>query len=203
MNNLNELAKRFIWSIILAPLTIIIMYKGDFYVIGLVLAVVFLVGCEWQKLIEYEKGRIWYLVGVIYVTCPALAISYLAFNDNKHSLVFLTVIVIATDLGGYIFGKTLKGPKLCPKISPNKTYSGLIGGLSLACLIGYYMEANLARVLLLAFSAQLGDLLESAIKRRFGVDNSSNLIPGHGGIMDRIDSFVIASVIMVIFHKLG
>ena len=107
------------------------------------------------------------------------------------------------DIGGYVFGCSLKGPKLAPKISPNKTWAGLLGGIFLAVVISYgicwYFDAGavvnayITMAAALAVIAQIGDLIESAIKRHLGLKDSSNIIPGHGGIFDRVDGLIFAA----------
>ena len=123
---------------------------------------------------------------------------------------WLIFAVWSVDVGGYVFGSMIGGPKLAPKISPKKTWAGLIGGVFLAAVVCggfvYLMDANKNIVLLftavaavLAVIAQIGDLCESAIKRYLGIKDSSNLIPGHGGIFDRIDGLVFAAPFFYLF----
>ena len=114
-------------------------------------------------------------------------------------------MVWAMDVGGFIVGCNLKGPKLAPKISPNKTWSGLIGGIILAMAVSYLYIYLVIRddtgmhtffVILggiVAAVSQIGDLIESAIKRKLGIKDSSSLIPGHGGVFDRIDGLIFAA----------
>ena len=113
-------------------------------------------------------------------------------------------VVWGVDIGGYIVGSTVKGPKLAPKISPNKTWSGLLGGILLAVAVSYGVMVlfkvspqvsayYLIMAGIIAAIAQVGDLIESYIKRRLNLKDSSNLIPGHGGIFDRIDGLIFAA----------
>jgi phosphatidate cytidylyltransferase len=122
------------------------------------------------------------------------------------ALIFVLLIVWATDIGGYFAGRGIGGPKLWPKVSPNKTWSGAVGGFvgSLA-VAGGFAASGLGKALpllalagVLSVASQLGDLFESAVKRRFGVKDSSHLIPGHGGLLDRLDGLVAALVLAVI-----
>jgi phosphatidate cytidylyltransferase len=111
--------------------------------------------------------------------------------------------VWVTDIGGYFAGRGLGGPKLWPRVSPKKTWAGAIGGFvaSLAIALGFavFKLGEIGPLLLLAaalsIASQLGDLFESAVKRRFGVKDSSQIIPGHGGLLDRLDGFVAAIVL--------
>jgi phosphatidate cytidylyltransferase len=120
------------------------------------------------------------------------------------------LVVWVTDIGGYFAGRGIGGPKLWPRVSPNKTWAGAIGGFaaSLAVAAGFaaFGLGKTGPMLLLgamlSIVSQLGDLLESAVKRRFGVKDSSHIIPGHGGLMDRLDGFVAAVVVAAILGLL-
>ncbi len=120
-------------------------------------------------------------------------------------MLWLLLVVIASDVGGYVAGRLLGGPKFWPAISPKKTWSGTVAGWIGAALIGLYFSqvyglwGSLPLVsVLVAFAAQMGDIAESAIKRKTGIKDSSNLIPGHGGFMDRFDGMLGASVVVVL-----
>ena len=125
-------------------------------------------------------------------------------------MVLILLVVWSTDIGGYFAGRGLGGPKLWPRVSPKKTWAGAIGGFVASLLIatGFatmgYGKALPLLVLAAALSiaAQLGDLFESAVKRRFGVKDSSQIIPGHGGLLDRLDGFVAAIIMAAIFGTL-
>ena len=116
------------------------------------------------------------------------------------ALVLVLLVVWVTDSGGYFAGRGIGGPKLWPRVSPKKTWAGAIGGFaaSLAVAAGFAalnlgkMAPLLALAAFLSVISQLGDLFESAVKRRFGVKDSSQIIPGHGGLLDRLDGFVAA-----------
>jgi phosphatidate cytidylyltransferase len=137
--------------------------------------------------------------------CPTLL-----RNDPDYgltALLFLFATVWATDILAYLTGRTLGGPLLWPRLSPNKTWSGAIGGLlggvAAGIAVAYASGGTRGAVagvlaLLLSVVAQGGDLFESAIKRRFGVKDASNLIPGHGGVMDRLDGFLVAALAAVL-----
>jgi phosphatidate cytidylyltransferase len=115
------------------------------------------------------------------------------------ALIFVLLVVWATDIGGYFAGRGIGGPKLWPRVSPNKTWAGAVGGFlgSLVVAAGF-AATGIGRMVpllvlggVLSVAGQLGDLFESAVKRRFGVKDSSHIIPGHGGLMDRLDSLVV------------
>ncbi|QFT32004.1 Phosphatidate cytidylyltransferase [Labrenzia sp. THAF82] len=156
----------------------------------------------------FSKDGRWAGEGVLYSGLSLF--SLLVLREGTVGLLFaffLLFVVWATDIFAYFTGRALGGPKLWQRVSPKKTWSGAIGGLVFACLFGvgvvYWAgESDLVLWCLLAAMlsvvSQAGDLLESAIKRRFDVKDSSRLIPGHGGIMDRIDGLVAAAIFAVI-----
>ena len=138
------------------------------------------------------------VVPVIVATAAGLAgLVLLREHVGLPAAVFVVACVIATDIGGYLVGRLIGGPKIWPRVSPGKTWSGTGGGWVLAgCVGAVFWSAGLSKVhavpsaFLLAACAQAGDLAESAVKRRAGVKDGSNLIPGHGGFMDRCDGLV-------------
>jgi phosphatidate cytidylyltransferase len=176
---------------ILAP----IAAGPTFLVLGLVAgAGFFIAATTWRS----ELG--W---GAAYVGLPALALVLL--RERDFGLLFATwaiVLVWATDIGAYFAGRSIGGPKLMPRVSPNKTWAGLIGGVIAATLFAFALHvwAGLPFRLvmttpLLAMSAQAGDLYESWLKRRAGVKDSGSLLPGHGGVLDRLDGLVPVAVL--------
>lgn len=147
------------------------------------------------------------IVGGIYVTLAITSMAWLRLQDTDGRLViWLFFAVWAMDVGGYFAGKGIGGPKLAPTISPKKTWAGLIGGVLLSGLVSLFFALffNIGNPALLplaggvlAVVAQLGDLYESAIKRALNTKDSGSLIPGHGGILDRVDGLVFAAPVMV------
>ncbi|MCA1376094.1 MULTISPECIES: phosphatidate cytidylyltransferase [unclassified Bradyrhizobium] len=149
------------------------------------------------------RGKfLWAASGFAYAAAALLA-SILVRKDLVNgfsALMFVLLVVWATDIGGYFAGRSIGGPKLWPRVSPKKTWAGALGGFAAslavaagfaACGIGKLVPLLLVGAVL-SMVSQLGDLFESAVKRRFGVKDSSHLIPGHGGLMDRLDGFVAA-----------
>lgn len=157
---------------------------------------------------DSETNR-WLPFGVFYLSLCFLALFWLREGPQGRLILFwLLAVIWAADSGAYFVGRSLGGPKLAPQISPNKTWSGLIGGAIAAALASFLFlwlakaiwglslpaQASAVSAAILALVGQAGDLLESALKRRFGQKDSSNLIPGHGGILDRIDGLLAAGL---------
>jgi phosphatidate cytidylyltransferase len=159
------------------------------------------------------ERRDWAAAGFGYAAAAEIA-SLLVRLDQGHgfaALILILLVVWVTDIGGYFAGRGIGGPKLWPRVSPKKTWAGAVGGFaaSLAVAAGFVEfckmdpPLKLGWLLLLAavlsIASQLGDLFESAVKRRFGVKDSSHFIPGHGGLLDRLDGYVAAVVLAAIF----
>ena len=145
---------------------------------------------------------LWAAAGALWIGLGTAAFLYLALAGGRGMALWLLAVVWATDIGAYAAGRSIGGPKLAPRLSPNKTWSGLAGGVASAALVGLITAklcggpgGILALVSAgLAVVAQIGDLAESLAKRHFGVKDSSKLIPGHGGLLDRLDGLLAASV---------
>lgn len=161
---------------------------------------------------EYTASRasLWPLIGVFYVIMPCVALVWIRAEpgDGRSLVIFLMAAVWATDIGAYLIGKALGGPRLAPRISPGKTWSGTIGGVicgTLVCallgLLGIGAGPEWVLALIgagLSVATVIGDLAESAFKRYFGVKDSGGYIPGHGGILDRLDGMIFATVALAI-----
>tara|TARA_B100001142_G_scaffold182242_1_gene181791 strand:+ start:86 stop:853 length:768 start_codon:yes stop_codon:yes gene_type:complete len=136
----------------------------------------------------------------LFILIPCILFLWLRETKELIILFWILSCVIATDIGAYVVGKIIGGVKLAPKISPNKTWSGLFGGVTASAFTGlgfsvFWMEKHFKFVclsLLIAIVAQMGDLLESRFKRKYSLKETSNIIPGHGGIMDRLDGHMAA-----------
>lgn len=159
-----------------------------------------------------QRLRSWSVIGFCYAAAAEFA-SALVRLDGTYgfiALIFVMLIVWVTDIGGYFAGRGIGGPKLWSRVSPKKTWAGAVGGFvaSLAVAAGFaaFDFGKMAPLLLLgallSVVSQLGDLFESAVKRRFGVKDSSQIIPGHGGLLDRLDGFVAAIVLAALFGLL-
>jgi len=152
--------------------------------------------------------------GALYIGVPALALLWLYARPEigRSLVIWLVGVVIATDIAAYFVGRTLGGPKMAPRISPGKTWSGLGGGVAGAVSVGIVlgMALGLAQVhvltgaaLVFALISQLGDLLESGVKRAFRVKDAGDILPGHGGMMDRVDGIVAALVVAALAVWIG
>jgi phosphatidate cytidylyltransferase len=160
------------------------------------------------------ERRLWAAAGFFYASAAEVA-SVLVRLDQAWgfvALILILLVVWVTDIGGFFAGRGIGGPKLWPRVSPKKTWAGAVGGFAASLVVAAgFVAAGLGKteplklgpVFLvgagLSIVSQLGDLFESAVKRRFGVKDSSQLIPGHGGLMDRLDGFVAAVVVAAIF----
>ncbi len=152
-----------------------------------------------------SRTRMWSALGVLYIGTPASLLVYLR-SDAAYGVAiifFLYLVVWSADTAAYFTGRTIGGPKLAPNISPGKTWSGVVGGLVIPTLLAYGFALwlggtwALGLALLgagLALACQIGDLTESAIKRRFHVKDSGHLLPGHGGLFDRVDGLIGAVI---------
>ncbi len=158
------------------------------------------------------ERRVWIVAGFGYAAVAELASILVRLDpiEGFTALIFILLVVWVTDIGGYFAGRGIGGPKLWPRVSPNKTWAGAFGGFAASIAVAAGFAAwGLGRTgpLLLLGSAlsiisQFGDLFESAVKRRFGVKDSSHIIPGHGGLLDRLDGFVAAVAVAAIFGVL-
>lgn len=157
---------------------------------------------EWDGLTTRDNSLIWRVAGIAYAAIPCTCMIWLR-DFGAAPVLFVILVVAATDIGAYFTGREIGGPKLAPSISPGKTWAGLGGGMVAAALVAticssftpYPASFPVAFILggTLAAISQGGDLFESWLKRRVGVKDSSNLIPGHGGLLDRVDGLVSAT----------
>lgn len=201
------LGTRALSSIILAAIFLAAAWQGGFLFTWLIVLSALMMAREWNALVENEPVG-WRLGGLLYVTVPCAALIWLrnvhfeADPEAGRALVLFTVLAVAmTDIGAYFTGRQIGGPKLAPAISPGKTWAGLGGGIVAAAIAGGiasgftpYPQSIFLCILmgaLLAILAQAGDLFESWVKRHVGAKDSGTLIPGHGGLLDRVDGLTL------------
>tara|TARA_Y100001970_G_scaffold183577_1_gene223297 strand:- start:4411 stop:5031 length:621 start_codon:yes stop_codon:yes gene_type:complete len=200
-----ELQKRILSSIILFPIAYYFIISGSYYLIFFTLICFFISIYEWNKMVKKIKFKIF---GTLF-----LFFSFYTFYEisNGYLWIFVILVCISTDIGGYFFGKLFKGPKLI-RISPNKTYSGMIGGYLLSLLIlkiffniydGNVNELWFIVTILISTVSQIGDIIVSYFKRLSKVKDTGKIIPGHGGLLDRIDGMIFAFPIFYLIEQIG
>jgi phosphatidate cytidylyltransferase len=199
----SNLALRIVSAAVLAPVAVGAAYFGGWPFALFWAAAAIAVLWEWTRMVA---GPIWIASGILYAA--AMFAAPVIFRGDVMlgllAIVLLFAIVWSTDIFGYFAGRAIGGPKLMPAVSPKKTWSGAIAGtlgamvvaVLVAKFFGSFSTTAIASVaLLLSMCAQAGDLFESWVKRKFGVKDSSQLIPGHGGVMDRLDGFWAAAFV--------
>jgi len=204
---MNNLTKRILSSIILLPLAIYIIIQGSFVLLFFTIICFFTSCYEWNMM---TKNVYLKFFGFVFLIVSLYTFYKLSINDYEVFIVIL--ICVSTDVGGYVFGKLLQGPKLT-KISPNKTYAGMIGGylLSIASLIIVLNIVDVTisyfqffiTIFLISTVSQLGDIIISYFKRLSKIKNTGKLIPGHGGLLDRIDGMIFAFPVYYLMSKAG
>ncbi len=217
----NEFFKRIVSSIILIPVVIFLIIKGGYYFNFFISICLIMSFYEWNSM---SKNKEYKILGIIFLIISFYSAYHLRNKVPGNYIYFLLILLICifTDIGGYIFGKVFKGPKLT-KISPKKTYAGVIGGYvcSISFIILFYSNSSyLTKYLnfdfidlkdsfmlfILAFIissvSQLGDIIVSYFKRKTKIKNTGNIIPGHGGLLDRIDGMVFAFPASFLLYKI-
>ncbi|MEK6745714.1 MAG: phosphatidate cytidylyltransferase [Pseudomonadota bacterium] len=209
------LGVRVISGAVLATLVLILLWVGSFPFAFIVFLAALQMLREWDHLTKNEDSM-WGVAGLFYVAVPCASIVWMRNlqienieNAGLYIVLYILFCVWATDIGAYFSGRIIGGPKLAPSLSPNKTWAGLGGGMVAAGITGGlchlfspYPTTVLSSIIfgiVLAVAAQAGDLFESWIKRRAGVKDSSTLIPGHGGLLDRVDGLMFSVPLFAMF----
>lgn len=202
-----ELLKRFLSSFLFIPMIALVYFLDNLSFCVLCWSMYFFIGLE---IFSPKISGHNFLRGLALFFC-FFGISSFIYVHNAYGrmgCIFLICVACFTDMGAYFFGKWLKGPKLCPKISPNKTWAGFFGGFLICNAFiwlsnfMYPMEIfsqNFWILQVLILSSIVGDLLESSLKRRIGVKDLGKIFPGHGGLSDRLDSLMLVSIVFTIF----
>ena len=198
-----ELFKRILSSIVLIPVVIFFIVKGSLLFLLLIAICFLIVVYEWNNL---SKKKSYNVLGIVFILLSFYSIYRLRndFNNDYFYFLFVMTICIATDIGGYVIGKLFKGPKLT-KISPNKTYAGVIGGYLFSAVSSIFLLNNknlntqieinfdiFLFVFLISTISQAGDILISYFKRLSKIKDTGKIIPGHGGLLDRVDGMIFA-----------
>ena len=202
-----EIIKRILSSIIIVAIALFFIIKGSFFYIFFLSVFFFITSFEWYKM---TKNKNYFLLGLIFLILSFLS-AFLLRNIFLNDFILVILICISTDIGGFVFGKLFKGPKLT-KISPNKTYSGMIGSFFLSIIsallyTNYYDlvywtdNVLLISVILISSISQIGDLTVSYFKRKSKIKNTGKILPGHGGLLDRIDGMLFAIPFAFILFK--
>ena len=210
-----EFIKRILSSLVLIPLAFFFIAKGSNFFIFFILIILFITLYEWHLL---SLKKIYYLPGFIFIIFSFYTFYFFRNEGNYKFFLIILLTCIFTDIGGYVFGKIFKGPKLT-KISPNKTYAGMIGSFLLSFVsiiliisnLTFFNQSNIygiiniqtvITVLFISFLSQCGDLTISFFKRKSNMKNTGSIIPGHGGLLDRIDGMIFAFPFIYIVLKI-
>ncbi len=211
---MSTLLKRILSALVLGPIAIAAVWFGGWAFYAMMAAVLCISLQEWSRL-SFRDGRVrWSILlsGILYISFACLCAVWLRNHESSglYLLLYVFFAIWACDIGAYAAGKTIGGPKLAPRISPNKTWAGLLGGclasviavssfdMLMADATGVKLVQNLtlpfhiALGITLAVVGQAGDLLISVLKRRCGLKDTGNIIPGHGVLLDRIDALLLA-----------
>ncbi len=187
----------------------IIVFSNQPMNFTLQITVSLLLSCAFIFFFSLPKKRIWAFIGLLYATSFVFCMTLLRSSPQfgLHSVIWLCAIVWASDIAAFFVGRKMGGPKLLPKISPKKTWSGFLGGIigAMAASYGVLIWSgifpqwqHIIITIILSIASAAGDMLESAFKRHFNVKDSSRFIPGHGGVLDRADGLIAAAIIAVL-----
>ena len=205
-----EIIKRILSSIILLPTVLFFIIKGSFLFNFFIFICFLITTYEWLKL---SKNNLLKLFGTIFIAISFYTIFNIRneFDRDYFHLLLVVIICVSTDIGGYVFGNIFKGPKLT-KISPKKTYSGVIGSFLLSLIftnlfldflsnveIFEFTKEMFLFILLISLVSQIGDIIISYFKRKSKIKDTGSIIPGHGGILDRIDGMIFALPFAYVF----
>ena len=210
---IKEFEKRLLSSVILIPIAIFFIVQGSLFFIFF-LGVLFL-ATSYEWIIMSKKNDLLKFLGIIFLLFSFYATFEIREENSFKYFLFIITVCIFTDIGGYVFGKIFKGPKLT-KISPNKTYSGVFGSFLLSIISGqiflnYFGKREIVDsdylfvfliILLISLISQIGDLVISFFKRKAKLKDTGKILPGHGGVLDRIDGLVFVMPIIYLFGKI-
>ena len=206
---MNDLLVRSLTGVILIIAALLVAFEGGYVLAVIVAGIATAMFYEWTRLVR-GWGPAWYIAGFFYALLPALGLLWARERGGIDLLLWAFIVTWSTDIGAYFAGRNFGRRKLAPTISPGKTVEGLIGGIIAATLLGgaWVLAMGLGKALLVcapifAIAAQGGDLFESSMKRRAGVKDSGAWLPGHGGVLDRLDGLVPVAVLTAAVQLLG
>ena len=206
---MNDLVIRTLTGLILIVAALLVAFQGGYLLAVVVAGIATAMFYEWTRLTR-GWGPLWYIGGFFYALVPALALLWIRERAGIDLLLWAFIVTWSTDIGAYFAGRSFGRRKLAPTISPGKTVEGLCGGVAAATLLGgaWVFVAHLGKPLLalaplFALAAQAGDLFESSIKRRAGAKDSGAWLPGHGGLLDRLDGLVPVAVLTAAAQLVG
>ena len=208
---MNELAIRSLTGLALVVLALMAAYVGGTYFAVLAAAASSAIFYEWMRITK-GWGLSWSVAGFVYALLAAIALLWIRDRADNGLALLLWVFIVtwSVDIGAYLAGRRFGKRKLAPAISPGKTWEGLYGGVAAATLLGaawvFYTGLDLillAAAPLFAAGAQGGDLFESWMKRRAGVKDSGDWLPGHGGVLDRLDGLVVVATLTALLQAVG
>ena len=195
-----ELQKRIFSSLILIPIVFFFIFQGSIFFLFFLILIFLATSYEWFEM--SKKNNLLKFLGIAFLLFSFYSAFEFRENENYKDFLFIVTICIFTDIGGYIFGKIFKGPKLT-KISPKKTYTGVFGSFLFPLIVGlvvYQYEYNkqipndeiyfFSIILFISLISQVGDLIISYFKRKAKIKNTGKILPGHGGLLDRIDGMI-------------
>ena len=217
---IKELEKRLLSSLILIPIAIFFIIQGSIFFIFFLSILFIATSYEWLRM--SKKNNLLKFLGIIFLLFSFYAAFEIREYKNYKSFLFIVIVCIFTDIGGYIFGKIFKGPKLT-KISPNKTYAGVFGSFLLSLIAGliylnYFGKKEITNpdnliifllILFISLISQIGDLVISYFKRKAKLKDTGKILPGHGGFLDRIDGIIFVMpitylcVLPILINKLN
>ncbi len=204
----NEFTERVVFGSLIAAIAFVAIYLGGFVFRAFAAFVTVVMMYEFRRMIWNRKSanrKMWYIIMCLYLIIPVMSLVLLR-TYNYDVTLWLVITIAASDIGGYAVGKAIGKHKLSPRISPNKTWEGLTGCCLFAAIASYFYTQMPEYMLFGAFLAlisQAGDLTESLIKRYFGVKDTASIIPGHGGFMDRLDGYVYAAPLVLLWEVNG
>ena len=206
---MNELLVRSLTGLILIVAALLVSFEGGYLLAVIVAGIATAMFYEWTRLVR-GWGPVWYIAGFFYALLPALALLWVRERAGINLLLWVFIVTWSTDIGAYFAGRSFGRRKLAPTISPGKTVEGLIGGVIVATILGgaWAIGMGLGKAPLFcapsfAIAAQGGDLFESSMKRRAGVKDSGAWLPGHGGVLDRLDGLVPVAVLTAAVQLVG